>query len=399
MDSNFVQIHYLTAYSASLLNRDDVGMAKRLPYGGRSRVRVSSQCLKRHWRTASGEHKLSGLGVDMSVRSRLTFENEIASPLISDGRDPAMVRAILGELQAKLLGQSEKRKADTDGKKKAKGDSDNTALHTSQIIVLGRPEIEYITKITGEIADKTETNDPKDAAKQAQAYLETKAFRENLAALQKALAGGLDAAVFGRMVTSDILARSDAAVHVAHAFTVHAEEVESDYFTAVDDLTAEAGELGSGHLGETELAGGLFYGYVVVDIPLLVENLGGDRALAGRVVEQLVHIIATVSPGAKLGSTAPYAYAHMLLSEIGASQPRTLAAAFLEPVSLQSERLVETAVARLGQHLANFDRMYGNGATRQIAALTDVSSVPAEDVGSIEALASRVRQTLTNEAT
>ena len=54
MGARFVQIHYLTAYPASLLNRDDAGMAKRLPYGGTSRVRVSSQCLKRHWRTAEG---------------------------------------------------------------------------------------------------------------------------------------------------------------------------------------------------------------------------------------------------------------------------------------------------------------------------------------------------------
>ena len=45
METKFVQIHYLTAYPASLLNRDDAGMAKRLPYGGTSRIRVSSQCL------------------------------------------------------------------------------------------------------------------------------------------------------------------------------------------------------------------------------------------------------------------------------------------------------------------------------------------------------------------
>ena len=32
---------------------------------------------------------------------------------------------------------------------------------------------------------------------------------------------GLDAALFGRMTTGDMLARCDAAIHVAHAFTVH----------------------------------------------------------------------------------------------------------------------------------------------------------------------------------
>ena len=38
------------------------------------------------------------------------------------------------------------------------------------------------------------------------------------------LYAGLEGALFGRFVTSDILARSDAPVHVAHAFTVHPEE-------------------------------------------------------------------------------------------------------------------------------------------------------------------------------
>lgn len=46
----FLQIHFLTSYHASLLNRDDVGLAKRIRFGGHDRLRVSSQCLKRHWR-------------------------------------------------------------------------------------------------------------------------------------------------------------------------------------------------------------------------------------------------------------------------------------------------------------------------------------------------------------
>ena len=48
----FIQIHTLHTYPAALLNRDDAGLAKRLPYGGAVRTRISSQCLKRHWRVA-----------------------------------------------------------------------------------------------------------------------------------------------------------------------------------------------------------------------------------------------------------------------------------------------------------------------------------------------------------
>lgn len=55
---------------------------------------------------------------------------------------------------------------------------------------------------------------------------------------------------------------------------------------------------------ERALTSGVFYGYVVIDVPALIDNLGGDPALAGRVVGYVLHLIATVSPGAKKGSTA-----------------------------------------------------------------------------------------------
>jgi CRISPR system Cascade subunit CasC len=53
--SRFLQIHTLHSYTAALLNRDDTGQAKRLIYGGKNRTRISSQCLKRHWRKAEND--------------------------------------------------------------------------------------------------------------------------------------------------------------------------------------------------------------------------------------------------------------------------------------------------------------------------------------------------------
>jgi hypothetical protein len=47
------------------------------------------------------------------------------------------------------------------------------------------------------------------------------------------------------MVTSDLFARVDAAVSVAHAFTTHAEAAETDYFTAVDTLKGPEDDAGA----------------------------------------------------------------------------------------------------------------------------------------------------------
>lgn len=370
MPSKFLQLHFLTSYPASLLNRDDAGFAKRIPFGGAVRTRVSSQCQKRHWRTHRGVHSLDDIDVAPSIRSRLTFERYVFKPLVEeDGFDEDVATKATEALMDLVLGKSASRRASEQ--------DEASELRSAQITVLGHPEVNYLRKLGREICE--EADGQKGVAKAVKERFDREA-KKNLEALDHA--AGLDAALFGRMVTSDVLARGDAAVHVAHAFTVHEEATESDYFSAVDDLldTEEGEELGSGHINTAELTSGLFYGYVVADVPLLVSNLEGcdaedwldaDRELAGEVVEHLVHLVATVSPGAKLGSTAPYAYAHLVLAEAGDTQPRTLANAFLKPVSSRPD-LVANAYQALNDHLMELDQMYGTETRRKASGLGPV---------------------------
>lgn len=207
---------------------------------------------------------------------------------------------------------------------------------------------------------------------------------------QIALGCGLESALFGRMVTSDLIASRDAAVYVAHAFTVHQAQVENDYFTVVDDLLKE----GSAGIFDTELTSGLYYGYVVVDVPQLVENLEGiagkecfasgtdaeRRALAGRVVQHLLHLIATVSPGAKRGSTAPFDWAKFMLVEAGDWQPRSLAGAFHDalPLDDKSGTIRQRAVDRLSKEIAAMDDAYGAPLSRRFLSIDPVDIAGAE---------------------
>lgn len=395
----FLQLHSLTSYPAALLNRDDVGFAKRIPFGGVTRTRISSQCLKRHWRAYEGKHSLRALGVDMSIRSRETFEALVVEPLIrTDGVSEELARAVTRELMARVLGERDDKKSEGDaskgagdekkkGKAKGKGAAETAdspspseeapspggALKTNQVTVLGHPEINYLRQEA--LAICRATTDVKKASEEAKKHI-NKERAENLKQLRHA--SGLDAALFGRMVTSDILARGDAAAHVAHAFTVHAEETETDYFSVVDELLHERSELGSGHIGTSELTSGLFYGYVVVDVPLLVSNLEAcnqtdwkkaDRTLTSQVIESLVHVMATATPGAKLGSTAPYSAAHLLLAEAGDEQPRTLANAFMDPVRSQPRGLLNGTYDSLAEYLRELDRTYEAPSGRALAAL------------------------------
>src|SRR5690625_693230 len=49
----FMQLHLLTSYPPSNLNRDDLGRPKTAEMGGAQRLRISSQSLKRAWRTSN----------------------------------------------------------------------------------------------------------------------------------------------------------------------------------------------------------------------------------------------------------------------------------------------------------------------------------------------------------
>ena len=384
----FIQIHFLAAWPGALLNRDDAGLAKRLPFGGATRTLISSQCLKRHWRCADDlfnngsiralarEHGVEG------TRSKNTIERQVIKPL--EGRfSKEALDAVQGVFLTHFYGKNAK------------------SSDSRQALLFGRPEIAWMREQAERIL--SENADAKAAEAAATAWV--KEGRANLNQLreQTALSASLEAALFGRMVTSDTRANTDAAIHVAHAFTVHEEQPELDYFTVVDDLSDRSAgdDAGAAGIFDTELTSGLYYGYVVVDVPLLVSNLTGcprgdwagdqDRDLAARVVENLVHLVAEVSPGAKKGSTAPYSRAELVLVEAGDRQPRTLANAFRDPVALverDSNRGLGFRTAQaLTDHLSAMDGAYATGEARRHMALPDLALTGVE-AGNLGELAS-----------
>ena len=399
----FLQIHSLHSYTAALLNRDDTGLAKRLPYGNAQRTRISSQCLKRHWRMDEHDpHALHNIdGAERAYRSRELVTERVIRPLkgsypeaVIEALEPVFQKAVYGDKadkgkrsrQTLLLGEpelswltseaarlaeavnrAEVAKALAEVVTKAKAANADELLNTDELLAeaanktkVAKAFAEAVTKVKAVDADtllaeatnKVEvarafaevvtkakaasagellaevTNKSKVAKALAEAWSAT--FKNNIKTLREAtvLPGGLASALFGRMVTSDPAANIDAPVYVAHAFTVHAEETEGDYFTAVDDLKREEDDSGADTIQETELTSGLFYGYAVIDLPGLIENCSGDQELAGQVVHNLTHLIAEVSPGAKRGSTAPFGRADLMLIEAGDRQPRSLAAAY-----------------------------------------------------------------------
>ena len=278
----FLQIHTLHGYPAVLLNRDDSGLAKRLSYGGYIRTRISSQCLKRHWRITDDANSLLKIdGIEGAVRSREIITRKVIGPLRNQFPKDVLDE-ITSAIQKVVYGEKGAQKS------------------SRQPLLLGTPEIKYLM---GQATFLASSGDGSlEVVKEATRNWRRK-FKENMRAMRNAcrLPGGIESALFGRMVTADPDANIDAALHVAHSFTIHEEESESDYFAVVDDLQDMREYTGVDHIGEAELTSGLFYGYAVVDRDILLQNLPDEYALVGDVVRRLVHLIATVAPQRKTG--------------------------------------------------------------------------------------------------
>lgn len=176
--TRFIQIHTLSSYPAVLLNRDDAGLAKRLPYGGASRIRVSSQCLKRHWRVTEDEWSLKTIGVPMGWRSRETVERMIVPELAKAGASEPVVEGVRAALVRHLYGPK------------------SAAVKDRQAMLLGQPEIEYLVRLAGEAA--AEATDAKSAEAAIDARFGKGDGKKNLSAMKEFagdLAAGLEAAL------------------------------------------------------------------------------------------------------------------------------------------------------------------------------------------------------------
>jgi CRISPR system Cascade subunit CasC len=317
----FLQLHLLTVYPPANLNRDDTGRPKTAIFGGAPRLRVSSQSLKRAWRTSEVfEGRLEG---HLGKRTQ-RLGQEIEAHLLAHGCASDEALKIAREV-ADLFG-------------KIKPEKDKHPTHLEQLAFVSPAEREA-----------------------ALALAERRAAGESgelkAEAVLRPVDGAVDIAMFGRMLADDPDFNREAAVQVAHAITTHRVIVEDDYYTAVDDLKRPAEDAGAGFVGEAGFAAGVFYLYICINCDLLTRNLDGHEGLARTGIAALIEAAATVAPRGKQASFASRARAGYLLAENGETAPRTLAAAFLKPVS--GEDLLADSVIALETTRAQFARAYG----------------------------------------
>ncbi len=429
----YVEFHILRSHAPGNMNRDDVGTPKTALFGGHRRLRVSSQCLKRTWRTSP--HFRTVLTEDNLGTRTKQLETLLLERLTHDDLSEAArlgLRDLLQQIGRSKSTEGEEGKDETAhllflsssevdavadfvrGKAKALAElAETSSALKSERADAAKAESDKADADAAEgddeaIAEGKKAGRAKKAGgkpKAAKASDATTHKRETLLTdLRKAFVKHLndaepraaaDIALFGRFLTSDEFKTVNAALQVAHALGTQKVEIEYDYFSAVDD---RGDEPGAGHIGETEFAASVLYQYAVCNLGDLVGNLNGDRAVAVQALEALTHAAARAVPTGKVNGTAAQNPADYVEVVVRRDAPISLANAFLKPVSpYGAHDVMELSVERLQAFRTRYETAYSEDASvvgRFVLDLAaDPKTAPAKNttaVGSVKELGTKL---------
>lgn len=333
------EIHMLKNYPPTNLNRDDTGAPKTCLFGGVMRGRVSSQCLKRSWRTSPSFRAEIG-DENLGIRTR-KLPVLVAEKLVAMGVSQEFADAI----QPRLTGI---------GNKEGKETKDGNA--TAQVIFYAKEDITAVAETVKELLDKCKS--VKDVQK-----LKAKD-------IQAAVSGAdvrpvtLDIALFGRMVTSDAFRDVEASMQVAHAISTNKVSVESDYFTAMDDMLSGSSmdELGAAMIGDVDFNASCYYVYASVDTDALAENLKyaeNAEEIVRKAIPALLRAMAFTDPSGKQNSFAGHVLPSVVMVECKEKKiPTSMVNAFVEPVGKGGD-LVKRSAEKLADEVDMTARNFG----------------------------------------
>ncbi|GAA1943267.1 type I-E CRISPR-associated protein Cas7/Cse4/CasC [Kitasatospora viridis] len=355
MSRTILDIHILQTVPPSNVNRDDTGSPKTAVYGGVRRSRVSSQAWKRATRQAFAQLlDPSELGVRTKKVAEALAERIAALHPTTEAPEALALAAetITAATGARIVPPTRKSKAANDG-------APDPAPESSYLMFLSARQLDGLAEFAVEaLASGDRTTFLKDKANRARA--------RELADTRHSV----DIALFGRMVADATDINVDAAAQVAHAIGVHAVEIESDYYTAVDDRNSEA-EPGAGMIGIVDFNSSTLYRYAAVDVDQLYRNLSagpGTDEQAGkavrRAVEAFVEGFVASIPTGKINTFANHTLPDAVIVKLRSARPISFVGAFERPVPAdQSGGHVAAACRKLAAFVPRIEKAYGAEAT------------------------------------
>lgn len=349
-----IQFHILQSLPPNLINRDENSRPKTAFFGGVLRTRVSSQAFK----AAIRNHPIWN-DMPRSTRSR-GHVAVLADELKPQTDDEAVRMGIAAVVLEACFG-------------KLSNDRDalqtNTFLAPDEFKMIADLTIEHWDELLAAVPPKKGEgeSDKAFARRAAEASKTGKAVGKKIyAKIEKTFANrttAYDLALFGRMLASAPVLGMEGAVSVNHAFTVNKVSVESDFFTGMDDLEAQASMLDF-----TDYTSGVLYRYTMVNYEHLIRNLDGDVATANEVLKRLMVAMTHAVPSGKnaaFGDTR--SLPDFVMAEIRKDNfAYSLANAFESPVQARNQGILAPAAAALDAYWKDQAEMWGTSANHTI---------------------------------
>ena len=334
-----IELHILQSFPVSCLNRDDVGAPKTATFGGATRARISSQCLKRAIRElAQEEYPAARFGAS---RSRLIIE-PLKKALLGENLSETEAEKLALQVADELAGLDEKT---VDKKTGAPKESKTPRVGT--LIFLSKAEIAALAKEVATLVREKKKLDPK------------KLFT---VCKNTPLSDAADIAIFGRMVAKGPDLTLEGAAMFSHALSTHSAENDIDFFSAVDDGKLKEEDAGAAHTNVLEFTSAVYYRYVGLNLGLLADNehvgqLSDDERRS--VVDAFIRATILAVPGARKNSmnanTLP-CYVLGIVKDKG--QPLQLVNAFEKPVASKNG-LMDASITALKEHHGQLTKTWG----------------------------------------
>jgi CRISPR system Cascade subunit CasC len=345
-----IELHILQSFPVSCLNRDDVGAPKTATFGGVTRARISSQCLKRAIRLHAKE-----LCPELfkGERSKL-----IVQPIAEAAKRHGAPAEKAGEISKRFCNELA---TFDDSAFKNKG-----ILKVKTLMFLSPSEREEIGKELAAIL-----KEPKDA-KALDKKIKSAATKVQEAKLKDAA----DIALFGRMVATDHSLTVEGAAMFSHALSTHRADNDIDFYTAVDDrqredpTVEEEDRAGSGMMGTLEFTSALYYRYVGLNLGLL-----GDESHLGalsvedrrNVVDAFLRAAIVAVPGARKNSMNAHTLPGYVLGLVkDKGQPLQMVNAF-ETAVRPKNGLMDASIAALKEHHEQLKKTWGIKPAAEVA--------------------------------
>ena len=363
MSSYYVDIHVLQSVPPSNVNRDDTGAPKSALYGGVRRARISSQAWKKAVRTSFKDFLPASQTGARTLRVVELLMNRLTADPYRLAQEDARQKALA---VVKALGL----KAD---KPRVKDGSGHEGVERTQYLVFySNQQLDRLAQLAATSEGKISSSDAKKAADSDH---------------------GIEVALFGHMVADSKDLNVDSAVQVAHALSTHAVEIESDYFTAVDDYKLDEDDAGAGMIGTVEFTSETLYRFATVAVSTLEDNLG-DVDLTADAAAAFVRGFVVSMPTGKQNTFANNTLPDAVVVQIRKGRSASFVGAFEDAITSTTGGFVEASCKALASYAHDCEEAFLGAPVASFVTRVGTRTEAVSDMGTampIDELVSSVR--------